>query len=204
MTSNPCAAWRTGLWAALAVGLVAGAGCQRPGAALRVQPVDPPLLVPYELELSECVFQRTAHGDLNIVGYGRSVSRATGGREVYLHAHVFWRPHPGVSFADPSGTNALLRYVVVHDDLVVAYEGSGFVYVPRQKRPRPGQAVAARVERALLRRVTTPAAPPDPEGWEYPTLLELTATLPAGDDGPRALRLRREIDLHVATVTGVP
>lgn len=57
----------------------------------------------------------------------------TGEITQWLHVHMFWRPRPGRTHVDKSGTDAVIDFAVRTPRGVAVYQGTGFVY-PRARR----------------------------------------------------------------------
>jgi hypothetical protein len=69
------------------------------------------------------------------------------GMAQYLLVEVFWRPLPGITYAESSQTNASLCYCLVSSGRTITYEGAGFVSFSYS---RDGRSVTGRIESSSL------------------------------------------------------
>lgn len=178
--------------ALLTVWLAAAVGCQQPASELELRSYkDPYFPEPYHLTLQNCVFRVDASGDRHIAA---RAFRATGESESgpitqFLHVHLFWQPKPGRTFANSTGVNALMRYVIVTPTGTAAYAGTGFVY-PKGQR---GETLTAEIESASLRLESQSGTPAEVLGD-----VRLHGTLVARRDEPATVDLIGELDRHAA------
>lgn len=166
--------------------------CQQPDSVLRILSYrDPFFPEPLEVGFSNCRYAETGGSDRHIVAEAIETlgeSRSNAVRHL-LHLHVFWRPRPGRTFADPSLTDATARYVIVSREATVVYTGSAFVYLKPQRDGR----MRCEIEGGALRLETVDGKPPVPIGDA-----KLSGTLFAQLDPNRTTELRRLVDLYAA------
>jgi len=127
--------WRTTLLTLAATFVAAGSlGCRGPVSNLQLTSFkDPYFPEKEEVRLVGCAYRIDAGRD--IVVAGRSEPRdleGLGPVTEYLQVRVFWKPHPGRTYADSSQCDALLRYIVASSAGTAVYTGTAFAY-PAQK-----------------------------------------------------------------------
>ena len=108
--------------------------------------------------------------------------------EQLLYIHLFWRPHPGKTFDNPSSVNATLQYVIRTDNGEVVYSGTGYVYT---NKPRGSSDLKISIEDARWR--------VSHSRGEVPELLgetRVAGRLVAQQDTSRAVELMRRIELR--------
>ena len=183
-----------GLVCAALVGLGASAsGCGRSSSTIElVSYKDPYFPEPYTVEFSQCAYQLDACGDYHFVGRAtrEPVEGGSGPITQLLYVHLFWKPHPGKTFANKTSNDATIRYAIVTDSGVAVYAGTGFVY---PKRKRFGSRVVARLERARLHLESLVGQAPELLGDA-----RLTGKLVAKQDPNLTVDVRRELELHAA------
>ncbi len=133
------------MWAApLLLAAAAAAGCG--GSALRVTSYqDPYFPETYQIRLVDPAYRIDPTGDIHLAARAHAdVEPAT---TQYLLLHIFWRPHPGKTYAESSATDALVRYVVSNSNGTVVYSGTAFAY---PEKPWTG-GLKVSVESARLR-----------------------------------------------------
>lgn len=182
-----------GLTVSVLAGVLAGPlGCARPTSEIEfVSYKDPYFPEPYRVVFVECTYRVDADGDLHIAGRADfdSDQRDAGAITQYFHAHVFWQPRPGRTFANSTTTDATIRHVIVTADGMAAYAGTGFIY-PRRRR---GGLLTAKIETANLRL--------EAQTGDAPELLgdaRLRGTLRARRDDHATLDLVRRLEFHAA------
>jgi hypothetical protein len=180
-----------GTWLALLVALLTAVGCSRPTASLELTSYkDPYFPETYEIELADCAYYVGPDGDYHIVGRAaHSPEKSNGGTvEQFVHAHLFWKPWPGKTFAHPTTVDATIRYAIVTEQGTAVYCGTGFVY-PKKRRLTDG--IIARVEQARLRLESQVGDAPELIG-----AARLAGKLVAEDNPCLAVDLRRQLELH--------
>lgn len=187
--------------AALVLCTVAAAllGCHRPTSTVElVSYKDPYFPEPYQVDFDHCVYRVDRGGDHHLVGRADFQPSADGQGRVtqFLHVHMFWKPWPGKTYADSTGMDATLRYVIVTQSGVASYVGTGFVYPKRQRR---NGTIVAKIEHARLRLETLVGAPPELLGDA-----RLNGTLVATHQPNQALDTLREMELHAAGQGAAP
>lgn len=181
---------RLGLLLCGAAGLLAG--CAPPGSKVRLESYkDPYFPAEYKLTVYGAAYQRSADGDIHVLARGSLIepSLESGTSLQFLHIHLFWKPHPGRTFDDPSCVDATLQYVLVSPAGTTVYEGAGFVY---PKKSLWDGSITAQIENAALRPALQSGEAPEPLGE-----LHLTGELAARNDPAQAVNLRREIELQL-------
>ncbi|MBN2448122.1 MAG: hypothetical protein JXO22_15440 [Phycisphaerae bacterium] len=173
----------------LSLGVCAGCSVRESGIQIlsHRDPADPEL---FTNDFDQSAYIKSAHGDYDIVAESMTVSRATGSIRQYLHLRLYWRPHPGLTFADKDSTNATVRYVILADGGLSVYEGTGFVY---PKRRRDGTIIAL-IERTELHPAEEWGDAPVPLGE-----INIRGELHVDDDASRAVNLLRELDQLIGT-----
>ncbi len=182
--------------AILGLGL-ASAGCASITSRVTVVSYkDPYFPEPTAISLYDCAYWNDGSGDLHVAarGSGPYTASATGPIERILYVHVYWRPHPGVTFANETTTTATIRYVVATRNGAAMYTGTGFAY---PKKPSGGQ-LEIDIESANLQLDSITG-----EGPEVLGVSRLTGTMIARCDPHLAVDLMRESEL-LATGARVP
>jgi hypothetical protein len=109
--------------------LVAG-GCTPQRSELRLALGAEPLPASVvELEFANCFYRATPGNDLYVVGEVLSADADVEPFAAWLDLHVYWQPRPGRTPANPTQTNAIVRWVVQRQAEVLLYRGTGFAYV---------------------------------------------------------------------------
>lgn len=179
----------------LAAALLSAAGvcgCAAPVSRLELKSLKDPYFPEYfAVELPTCAYRVTNSGDIHLAGRTNAATDrlADGEYGQYVHVHIYWTPRPGKTHANPSATNATLRYVVTSNEGVAVYSGTGFVY---PKKLRDGR-MRVDIESARLMPESTSGALGDFLGPA-----RLTGRLFAAEDAACAALVAREMDL-VAT-----
>lgn len=107
--------------------------------------------------------------------------------EQLLHIHIFWRPRPGKTHANPTTTDAIMRYGIVTGTGAALYTGTGFAYPKLKSR---GKRLAVDVESARLALAN--------DIGDAPTLLGPTRVqgrIVARERSATVIDIRRELDL---------
>jgi hypothetical protein len=173
--------------------LLAG-GCARTplGSDLRLVSYKDPLFPEtYRVSFTDCTYRQCPRGDYQIVARStHGLKGAAGPVTQYVCLDVYWKPHPGKTFSNRTGTDATLRYVIVSDTGVSAYTGSGFVFPSQRKFPA---ALIAQLETGRLRPGAQTGHPPEILGEA-----RITGDLVAKNDPHRAVDLLREMELLAA------
>ena len=184
---------RAGLMGAiLVVSLGWSAACSRPAVGLELTSYkDPYAPTSDRIVLDECAYRVDAAGGQHIAGRAKSGATGLEGGAVtrLLHVHVFWQPRPGHTFANSTGTNATLRYVVATPDGAALYTGTGFVYA---RQLRDG-TLKAKIESARLRLESQVGTAPESLGET-----SLSGTLMAPEDAHATLDVVRQLELRAA------
>lgn len=183
------------LLVALGAALTLTPACTSPSANLELTSYkDPYLPETYDVRLTECAYGVGPSGDRHIAGRAVHTPADNPGAPIVqlVHVHLFWKPRPGKTFADPTAADATIRYAVATEQGVAVYCGTGFVYL---KKRRLSDDVVAKIETGQLRLETLAGDPPEILGSAC-----LTGTLIAKDDASLAVDLRRQLDLY----TGQP
>ena len=100
-------------------------------------------------EFHEAYYGTDSFGNVDIV-CRRSVQESNPDDEPLvqvLHIRSFWRPHPGVTSAEPSMINALVSYMIVSGNTGTSFDGAGFVSFrqDRKKSTLTGKLESARL-----------------------------------------------------------
>jgi hypothetical protein len=177
---------------------------------------DPYFPEPIDIAFSECTYETDASGDLQITARQRQFVLATSdpspaeyaresvaGRpstaaadpltalplERILHIHVYWQPHPGVTFSNQTATTATIHYVVATQAGTASYTGTAFAY-PTWRRD---DTLELDLESANLQLDTATGDTPASLGPA-----RLTGKLFARRDPFRTVDLMRQADQHAA------
>lgn len=102
-----------------------------------------------------------------------------------VEVEVFWRPHPGRSYAESSQTNANIVYCLTTGTGSITYEGAGFVTFSES---RDRKSVKGRIESATLYPARTVKEPSDLFGP-----CRMTGTFTAVEDRKRVVERLQEI-----------
>jgi hypothetical protein len=177
---------------AIVVAVLGGlTGCAEPGSRVAlVSYKDPYFPETYRVTLRECTYRLDACGDLHVAGRAAASAGAAPSDAVtqLLHVHLFWQPHPGRTFAEPTTTDATIRYVVATPTGAAVYAGTGFVYPKRQ-----GQTLTAEIESATLQLQSQVGEVPEVLGD-----VRLSGTLVARKDAHTTLDVVRQLERHAA------
>lgn len=115
--------------AVLAALALAGPACHAPAGSLRFESYKDPFFPErYGLDIETCAYRTSASGDLHVACRTDSPAGNPTGQPLaqYLHVNIYWRPRPGWTYADPSTSDALVRYVVASARGALVYSGTGF------------------------------------------------------------------------------
>ncbi len=106
-------------------------GCQKP-QPVGVLVTDPPPARKLRCEFTRGHYQPGERGALiaSLVGTGERDGAPT--REIMI-VDMFWRSTPGITYADPSGINAKITYVVDLAGSSLVFDGAGYVRVWENK-----------------------------------------------------------------------
>lgn len=120
-----------GLCGALALSLLAG--CAGPASTVHlVSYMDPYFPEHVRAELLQCTYWIDAGRDIHVAGRAKHRSSDTQSFPMqYFHVEIYWHPHPGRTYADPTASDALIRYVVGTDTGTAVYSGTGYAYPKR-------------------------------------------------------------------------
>jgi hypothetical protein len=171
---------------ATAAALLLPSGCIRSGLQLTSYK-DPYFPDTYHVALAECAYRADAGGRLHVIGRGTHQTEQ-GATTQYLCIDVFWQPKPGKTPADPTTTDALLRYVIANNAGVTVYTGTGFAY---PETNRNGMTLA--LESGRLRLQSHSGDLGDVLGDA-----QITGQLQARNDPAAAATLSREAELLAA------
>jgi len=177
-------------WTAAAVALGCGTGCRSRDASVElISYQDPYFPDQRRIVFDRCVYRVDGSGNRHIAAQALVVPADVAGGPVthYLHVQMFWQPVPGRTFADSSGTDAVIRYVIVTPEGTAGYAGTGFVYAPRKS----GQELDAKVESATLRLESQTS-----EAGGVLGDVSLHGELEARRDAAATVDLVRELELH--------
>jgi hypothetical protein len=143
-----------------------------------------------EADFSGCAYWIDAGRDIHIAGRAECKEKDDRAPVTqYLHVQVYWHPYPGRTYADPTATDALIRYVVATGNGVAVYSGTGFAF-PQQKL---GGELEVVVESGRLQLELRTGDAPDLLGET-----RLTAVLRARKDAGAAVKLIRTTQLVAA------
>jgi len=175
---------------ALAAALLLPGGCASPtGLVELISYKDPEQSLTYTVRFEQCAFALGPDGDYHIAARALDRSAGQSDRAIVqlLHAHVFWRPRPGKTFANSTTVDATLRYALLTADGAAIYGGTGFVYLHR----RPfGRELDVSIESGRLRAQKLVGNPPELLGS-----VRLRGRLLAAEDPAAAMDIRRQLDL---------
>jgi hypothetical protein len=181
-----------GLVAILLVGVV---GCQSRQSEVAFGAYDPlGRELAYTTQFQRSVFRETPARQLECVAQARSAGRTEGVVTELLAIELQWKARPGVTYDDPSTTNAYIRYLVSNDDGAAFYEGAGFVFVPHAL-DRERDELAFEIDRAEL----VPRASLG-EMVELSDRLVLTGKLYATRDTGATRKLERQLETQAAAI----
>jgi hypothetical protein len=176
----------------LIVCAIAGGGCQAPKSQVEfVSFKDPYFPEPYHVTFEGCTYRVDASGEQDIVGRIVSMRAGTEGGPItqLMHVHLFWQPIPGRTSAEPSTTDATIRYAIITPTGTAVYSGTGFVYPKRGW----GRTLSAAVEAANLRLESQTGTPTEVLGDA-----RVHGTLVAREDAYTAVDVMRELAVHAA------
>jgi hypothetical protein len=179
-------------FALIAVGLLVLTGCASSRLSVTSYQ-DPYFPETYHAAVRDAVYDVGPTGDIHAVGKAESQTDA-GRTTQYLHVHIFWKPHPGKTWAESSTTDAVLRYVLVTDKGSATYTGTGFAF---PKKARWGDDYDITVESARLRLESKTGDMPDVLGPA-----QLTGRLHVRHDEPAAAHQVRDAQLASMAVHG--
>ena len=111
-------------------------GCQKPSAHIDVKSYrDPYFPENFRVDFTTCAYREASSGDVHVIGFTDRDTENPAGDVLrqYLHVHMYWRPHPGKTYADSNTTNAAIEYLVATRDGVAIYTGTGFAF-PKKRR----------------------------------------------------------------------
>lgn len=161
-------------------------GCQSSVSSLEYATYrNSPAPLVFGLEVQRCFYRLDAGGDRHITAELRVPDSDEAGVQRLLHVHMFWRPHPGRTFANETTNNAVLRLVTLAPEGTAVLSGSGFVYPDEEA----GGWLIAEIESAGMRLDSTTG--------DVPVLLgdgRLTGRLIAWRDDNAAMSLIRTVD----------
>ena len=106
-------------------------GCQKP-LPLSVTVTDPPPARRLRCQFTRAYYQPTERGALTaaLVGLGQKDGAPT--RETMI-LEMVWLSQPGKTFADPTGTNVKITYIVDLAGSSLVFDGAGFLRVWENK-----------------------------------------------------------------------
>ena len=156
MTTSPRRPALTGVWPVLIV-LLALSGCRQPAAQIELIAYDDPYFPETSsLKFAHSSYHLDASGDLHIAcALQEPAPGEQNPTRRLLHVHVFWPVRPGLTFADKTGINATIRYLVAGPQGSALYTGTGFVYC----RKSGGKRISAALESGRLRLQTQSGTP---------------------------------------------
>lgn len=137
----------------------------------------------------ECVFRQDSGGDFLVVGYLGAWQPAGIDHPVeqWLEIRTFWRPRPGKTRDNPTGTSATIRLIVAGESGRVVYNGAGFVY---PSTIRFSKRMNFSIEGARLSPESTSGSTPEVLGE-----IRLDGRITADPNDHRAVDLSRQMDL---------
>jgi len=162
-------------------------GCRQPAASIQLTCYDDPYFPETsQLQFDACYYHVDSCGDLHIACSQQTPQKQDQPARRLLYIRVFWPVRPGITFADKTGTNAVIRYLDMRPDGCAAYGGTGFVYCKK-----PGaKEIAADLESGRLQLQVQPGqAPPFREA-------RISGKLRPQLDGSATVDLLRELELH--------
>jgi hypothetical protein len=170
----------------LALGVaMGGLGC----AGSRVDFVsykDPYFPERFPVAFDDVRYWTTPDGAVEVIAR-KSGKRTAEDPAYYLHVRVFWKPVPGRTFADSTGTDAMLRYVVTRGQERQTYTGTGFVFMKKQLDGR----LEIQIESARLRFQASPGGAEDSLGD-----MRISGAVYAAKDPGGGANLARESQLQ--------
>lgn len=174
---------------ALCAAALLSAGCASRGKVALQSYKDAYFPETHEIAFDECVFRKDAGGDFLVVGYLGAWQPPDLDHPVeqWLEIHTFWRPKPGKTRDNPTGTSATLRLVLADDKGRVVYSGAGFVYPSTSRFTKRMQFS---IEGARLSPESTSG-----DTHEFLGEIRLNGKITADPDEHRAIDLARQIDV---------
>jgi hypothetical protein len=190
MTTNPPIRCRVLLTVAATLLAAGSLGCHGPVSNLQlVSYKDPYFPERSGVRLVGCAYRIDAGRDLVVAGRSDTHElEHVGPVTEYLQVRVFWKPHPGRTYADSTQCDALLRFVVASRAGTAVYTGTAFAY-PEQKLG----ALNVALETARLRLESTSGDMPDLYGES-----RLLGTLVTEPQPASAAAVTREMELLTA------
>lgn len=140
------------------------------------------------VEFDTCAYHVSPAGDLHISAH-RSWTPGENRSETvrqYLHIQVFWKPHPGRTFANATSDDALIEYAIVSRHGAAFYSGTGFVYPAKIRSGR----LACRLEQGRIRLESIIGTPPEDLGDAH-----VRARFNAQDDGGAAVDMFHDLEI---------
>lgn len=180
-------------WTVLLLCAASLVGCRSQASTLEfVSLKDPYFPETYRVTFDECVVWIDAAGGRHFVARAASPLGDDSDQQIeqILDAHVFWKPNPGRTPANPNTMDVTLRYIIQSPNGFALYTGTGFIYV---KNKRWSDVLIGELEDGHLSL--------DSQIGDVPDLLgtaPVTGTLYARPDGNRAVALIREIDFRLS------
>lgn len=181
-------------WAVLSLCAASLVGCRTRASTLELVSLkDPYFPETYRVTFDECVVWKDATGGRHFVARAASPLSDESDEQIeqILDAHLFWKPNPGRTPANPTTMNVTLRYIIQSPNGFALYTGTGFVYLKKKKRW--SDVLIGELENGHLNL--------DSQMGDVPDLLgtaRVTGTLYARPDGNRAVALIREIDFRLS------
>jgi len=178
------------LFAACAA-LIGSAGCYSSSATLTfISYADPYFPERTTLTFQDCAYRIDPGGDIHIAARrDTTTDRERLAVREFLHVHLYWKPHPGKTPADPTMADAVIRYVIATPEGTALYTGTGFAF----PRTRPGRQLEVALESGRLHLVSTTGTLTDALGET-----RVSGRLAARRDPGLAARFTHELEVIAA------
>jgi len=167
--------------------LFAAASCREPATRIEFVSYDDPYFPETsQVGFESCYYHVDCSGDLHIACCQPPPQEEQDPARRLLYIRVFWPVRPGVTFADKTGTNAVIRYLDIRPEGLAVYGGTGFVYCQK-----PGsKKIAATLESGRLQLQLQRG-----QGAEFRDA-RISGKLQPHLDGPATVDLLRELELY--------
>ena len=135
-------------WTAVAVVAVGVSSCAKKPSGLKLTVLDPAPQRTLDCQFAQGYYSlgHAGTGTIALTGTGSLASEAPTSELMVIE--LLWQPRPGVTFTDPTGTNAKITYAVDLSGSVMVFRGAGFV---RIRQNRSGTVLTGKIESSDLR-----------------------------------------------------